>query len=86
MRPRRGKGANRRGSQSIDRVRAQISVWQSALICKAVERIAGRFEADGGGGRLWARVVRWAWTVWSLNERHWFGPSAAANELSGKAR
>lgn len=45
MRPRRGKGANRRGSQSIDRVRVQITTWQRACNGVAVERSARWFEA-----------------------------------------
>ena len=56
MRPRRGKGANRRGSQSIDRVQVQITDWQRAWNGDAVERIANRFDADGEVvvfGRVW---------------------------------
>lgn len=60
MRPRRGRGANRRGCQSIDRVRGLITDGQGALDRDAEERIASGFDADGGG-RLWARVVKWAW-------------------------
>lgn len=69
MRPRRGKGANRRGSQSIDRVRygmvrVQITTWQRACNGVAVERSARWFEAGEIGEvvvrRSWVRVqVEW---------------------------
>lgn len=81
MRPGRGKGASRRGSQSIGRVRVLITDWQGALDyweqSKELQSVSRQMGASGGG-RLRARVVRWVMS-WSLEERHWFGPSAAAN-------
>lgn len=79
MRPRRGEGANRRGSQSIDRVRVLITDSQGALNVQESKELQ-TVSRQTGGGRLWARVVKWAWTwlelALHLHERHWFGPSA----------
>lgn len=71
MKPRRGKGANRRGSQSVDRERVQVTVWPRALNVDTVERIARRFGAVGLGRWSSLGACGEVGMAWSLHdERH----------------